>query len=79
MTKLIQDWKKSGKNAWGQGSTYNYDMDELKIEASDKETAIQFFDDNHGFGKSGKCPPYVVRQTFENGILTCLATYCGYN
>jgi hypothetical protein len=80
MATLQQNWKKSGKQAWSSTSSYNYNMDVLEIKAdTEEEEAIKFFDENNGFGKSGKCPPYVVRHTFKNGVLTSLATYCGYD
>lgn len=79
MATLQQNWHKSNKNAWGSGSSYNYNMDLLEIKADTEEEGIKFFDDNNGFGKSGKCPPYAVRHSFENGVLTSLATYCGYD
>lgn len=79
MASLEKNWYKSNKNAWSSASSYNYDMDMLEIKAESEEEAIKFFDDNDGFGKNGKYPPYVVKHEFKDGILTSLATYCGYD
>jgi len=79
MATLQQNWHKSNKQAWSSASSYNYNMDMLEIKAGTEEEAIKFFDENNGFGKSGKCPPYSVQHKFENGVLVSLATYCGYD
>ena len=76
---LLQNWHKSGKPAYAQGSSVNYDQDKLLIKADSEADALKFFADNNGFGKSGERPPYSVRKEWQDGILTCLATYCGYD
>lgn len=78
---VLETWHKSGKMAYTAGSSPNYEQDKLVIKADSEESALKYFKDNAGFGKSGEYPPYVVSKKWDANdlTLTCLATYCGYD
>ena len=76
---LNKNWHKTGEDSYASGSSSNYKLDCLTIKADSEKDALEFFDEHKGFGKLGDKPPYSVKKNWKDGVLTCLATYCGYD
>lgn len=79
MPKLIQNWSPSGQLAYAKASPINITQDTLVIEASSEQEAKKFFEDNQGFGRPTRIPPYVIRFAWKPGQLTASSTYVGFD
>jgi hypothetical protein len=77
--RVIQEWTQTSKQAYAEHSQINTNIDRMAIEADSEAEAMQFFDDNRGWGRSGKCPPYIVRHHWADGKLISESHFVGYD